>query len=56
MWDLSQCLGWQEGRLYNAASGFLNGTWLQPVVRVLAFLQSVGPDCRQRDPACPQAT
>ena len=41
MWDLSRCLGWQEGRLYNAASGFLNGAWLQPVVSMLAFLHSI---------------
>ena len=41
MWDLSRCLGWQEGRLYNAGSGFLNGAWLQPVVSMLAFFQSI---------------
>ncbi len=45
MWDLSQCLGWQEGRFYNVASGFRNGAWLQPVVSMLAFLQSVGCRC-----------
>lgn len=45
MWDLSQCLGWQEGRFYNVASGFCNGAWLQPVVSMLAFLQSVGCRC-----------